>query len=140
MKAREFIQQALLLVAGLVLAAAAGRFGVQLYQAQHSYVLAGSFHEHVDGLPAPVTLYGTADCSYCKAAREYLKSARIPFNDIDIDEDSAPARRYGKLGLNKVPVLVSASRLVEGFRPDDFDKVLVGVAARSLASQTGLAD
>lgn len=129
MKAIELIKQAFLLVLGLFFAAAAGRYGAQLYQAHRSDVVVGIFAEHVEGLPAPLTLYGTAACGYCKAAREYLKSEKIPFNDVDIDNGSVSAHRYEKLGLKRVPVLVSARGLVEGFRPTDYDKMLAEVLA-----------
>ncbi|CAM3818432.1 mycoredoxin [Smaragdicoccus niigatensis] len=39
----------------------------------------------------PITMYSTAWCGYCRRLKIQLKAARIPFVEVDIEEDSASA-------------------------------------------------
>jgi glutaredoxin 3 len=68
-----------------------------------------------------VTLYGASWCGACKAAREYLRSRRIPFADRDIERDQAAARELREkaqrlgVGADRIPVLDVRGRLLIGF-------------------------
>jgi glutaredoxin len=82
-----------------------------------------------EGTPPPiapggnpvVTLYGASWCGACKAAREYLRSRRIPFADRDIERDQAAARELREkaqrlgVGADRIPVLDVRGRLLIGF-------------------------
>lgn len=51
-----------------------------------------------------ITIYSTANCAFCHAEKEYLKSKNIAYKDIMIDEDPAQATYlYEKFGAMGVP-------------------------------------
>jgi glutaredoxin len=72
----------------------------------------------------PITLYGTTTCKYCIAARAYLKNAGIEYNDEVIDSSKDAEKRFMTLNKEAVPVLVTASGMVEGFSAPDFDDLV----------------
>jgi len=39
----------------------------------------------------PITMYSTVWCGYCRRLKTALKSAGIPFTEVDIEHDSAAA-------------------------------------------------
>jgi glutaredoxin len=82
------------------------------------------------GEPAVVTLYGTAWCGACKAARSYLAERKIPFADKDVEKDPAAARELAqkarRLGISadRVPILDVRGRLLIGFDKARFEALL----------------
>jgi glutaredoxin len=82
------------------------------------------------GEPAVVTLYGTAWCGACKAARSYLAGRKIPFADKDVEKDPAAARELAqkarRLGISadRVPILDVRGRLLIGFDKARFEALL----------------
>jgi glutaredoxin len=82
------------------------------------------------GEPAVVTLYGTAWCGACKAARSYLAGRKIPFADKDVEKDPAAARelqqKARRLGISadRVPILDVRGRLLIGFDKARFEALL----------------
>ena len=77
-----------------------------------------------------VTLYGASWCGACKAAREYLRSRRIPFADRDIERDQGAARELREkaerlgVGADRIPVLDVRGRLLIGFDKDRLEALL----------------
>ncbi len=80
--------------------------------------------------PAVVTLYGTAWCGACRAARQFLSSKKIPFLDKDVERDPAAARelaeKAARLGVpaDRVPILDVRGRLLVGFDRERLEALL----------------
>ena len=67
---------------------------------------------------APVIIYSTSWCAYCKMAVQYLASMDVPTVDKNIEDDqSAHDELMAKIGGNfrGVPVIDIAGQLVLGF-------------------------
>lgn len=63
-----------------------------------------------------VTVYSTPTCSFCNAAKRYLKERSIPFRDIDISRDAkAAADMVRKTGQQGVPVIDVNGKIIVGF-------------------------
>ena len=45
-----------------------------------------------------VVLFSTAGCGYCQKARAFLKSHRVPYTELDLEEDPAAPARLAALG------------------------------------------
>ena len=83
---------------------------------------------------AVVTLYGTAYCPYCMAARRLLKLKGVPYTEFNLD--SEPAKRVEmeqRSGRQSVPQIFINDRHVGGFdelnaleRSGELDNWLVG--------------
>ncbi|BCD98757.1 glutaredoxin family protein [Marinagarivorans cellulosilyticus] len=97
----------------LAAVAAAGiRYGLEqskkpLIDSNHPNVVAGT-------LPV-VTLYSTAWCSYCKAARTYFTRKNIAFIEKDIEKNPAAYQQYQQLGGNGVPFITINEYTMQGF-------------------------
>jgi mycoredoxin len=59
------------------------------------------------GMKAPLTMYTTRWCGYCFRLKTALKRARIPFTEVDIEQDPAAAEFVGSVngGNRTVPTL-----------------------------------
>lgn len=62
-----------------------------------------------------VRLYGTQWCGYCRQAREYLNSRRIPFDDIDIDASDRGREQFAMLGGKGVPLILVGRQRLDGY-------------------------
>ncbi len=63
-----------------------------------------------------VTIYTTPTCSWCQAAKHYLRQRAIPFREVDVSRDPAAAREMvRKSGQMGVPVLDINGRIIVGF-------------------------
>lgn len=102
----------------LAAVAAAGiRYGLEqskkpLIDPSHPKVVAGT-------LPV-VTLYSTAWCSYCKAARTYFERKSIPFIERDIEKNPAAYQQYQQLGGSGVPFITINEYAMQGFERRGF--------------------
>jgi glutaredoxin len=83
----------------------------------------GDYSIHVAQQKNKLTLYGTTTCPHCASARKYLNDAKIPFNDLVIDQSKPAAELFKKLRETGVPVLVSTDRLVVGFNPKAYSEL-----------------
>jgi len=45
-----------------------------------------------------VVMFSTEGCGYCAKARKFMTERRVPFTELDIEEDPAAARRLSALG------------------------------------------
>lgn len=82
-----------------------------------------------------VILFSTQGCGYCKKARKYLTANKIPFTELDVEEDPSASQKLQSLGqraglgardLQGVPIL-----FVDG-------KPMVGWDERQAAKLLGL--
>lgn len=66
--------------------------------------------------PKRVIIFTTPTCTYCTAAKQYLRKHRVKFREVDISRDPSAARdvmrRTGSMG---VPVLDIGGKIVRGF-------------------------
>jgi glutaredoxin len=68
---------------------------------------------------APVILYSTSWCPWCRKSKELLASLRVPFEERDIERDPAARAAMERLvGAGAgVPVLARGARAVRGHDP-----------------------
>lgn len=76
--------------------------------------------------PKPrVIIFSTPTCTYCNAAKRYLREKGIPFKDVDVSRDTAAARdmvrRSGQMG---VPVIDIGGKIIVGFDRPKIDRYL----------------
>ena len=63
-----------------------------------------------------VILFSTSTCSHCRRAKKYLKERRIPFKEVNLEDDAEAARDVRrKTGQSGVPVLRIGGRWIVGF-------------------------
>ncbi len=72
-----------------------------------------------------VIMFTTPTCTYCTAAKRYLRQNNIRFREVDVSRDAAAARdmlrRAGSMG---VPVLDIGGQIVRGFDRPKIDELL----------------
>lgn len=72
-----------------------------------------------------VIVYSTPTCPYCRAAKRYLASRGIPFEDIDVSRNRAAAiEMIRKSGQQGVPVLDINGEIIVGFDRPRIDAAL----------------
>jgi glutaredoxin-like YruB-family protein len=72
-----------------------------------------------------VIIFTTPSCTYCRAAKKYLKQQGVRFKDVDVSRDSAAARDMLKRsGQQGVPVLDIGGKIVVGFDRPRIDNLL----------------
>lgn len=78
----------------------------------------------------PVIVYGTSWCPACRVARRWLRANRVPFREVDIEQDAAAAR---ELELKKarasveddvIPIVDVRGSLVVGFDEERMSDLL----------------
>lgn len=62
-----------------------------------------------------VIVYGTSWCGYCKKTKEYLHSLNVTFTFYDIEHSEIGKRKYEKLEVRGVPIIIIGSQRIEGF-------------------------
>ena len=63
-----------------------------------------------------VVLFSTSTCSHCRRAKKYLKERRVPFKEVNLENDAEAARDVRrKTGQSGVPVLKIGGRWIVGF-------------------------
>ena len=74
-----------------------------------------------------IVLYTTAWCPHCKAAKEYLTERKIPFTNVDVEEnESALELITEKYQATSVPLIVIGNdeAILKGFDREKFEKTL----------------
>lgn len=72
-----------------------------------------------------VTIYSATWCAFCHMTKEYLKSKKVPFKDIDVDHDQEAARYIvAKTGQAGIPVLEIGDQTILGFDRPRIDAAL----------------
>ncbi len=63
-----------------------------------------------------VTIYTTPTCSFCRAAKSYLRQRGVPVRDVDISKNPSAAREVvRKSGQMGVPVIDVNGKIIVGF-------------------------
>jgi len=74
-----------------------------------------------------IVLYTTSWCPHCKEAKEYLTSRKIPFTNLDVEEDISAWEDFSeKYQANSVPLIVIGNdqAILKGFKRESFEKAL----------------
>lgn len=72
-----------------------------------------------------VTLYTTPSCVFCHMVKEYLKSRKVLFNEVDVWADQEAARTLmAKTGMAAVPVTEIGEEAIVGFDRQRIDDAL----------------
>jgi glutaredoxin 3 len=72
-----------------------------------------------------VTVYSTTWCGFCKMAKAYLTSLKVPFKEVNIEEDQTAAMYIvHKTGQAGVPVIEVADETILGFDRTRLDSAL----------------
>ncbi|HJX73390.1 MAG TPA: glutaredoxin domain-containing protein [Candidatus Deferrimicrobiaceae bacterium] len=75
-----------------------------------------------------IVIYTTSWCPDCRAAKKFLASKDLPYEEIDIEKNPDAAEIVVKLndGMRKVPTLDIEGTIVSGdkFHPSRFEKDL----------------
>jgi len=74
-----------------------------------------------------IVLYTTSWCPHCKEAKEYLTSRKIPFTDLNVEEDISAWEDFSeKYQAKSVPLIVIGNdqAILKGFKRETFEKAL----------------
>ena len=72
-----------------------------------------------------VLLFSTSTCSWCRRAKRYFKERRVPFKEINVEQDRDAARDIQrKTAQTGVPVIKIGSSWIVGFDRARIDKEL----------------
>lgn len=72
-----------------------------------------------------IIVYSTKTCPYCVMVKEYLKSKKIDFQDVDVSYDVTGAMEMiKKSGQQGVPVVDVNGNIVIGFNRAQIDSYL----------------
>jgi glutaredoxin len=72
-----------------------------------------------------ITLYSRSFCGWCDEAKEYLRSKRLEFREVDISRDPAARAEMEKLsGQSYVPTIVVDGRVLANFDVGQLQKFL----------------
>ncbi len=72
-----------------------------------------------------IKIYSTPTCIWCAKTREFLKSKKIKFTDIDVSSDRKAAQEMiHKSGQMGVPVIDIDGKIIVGFNEDALRKTL----------------
>ena len=72
-----------------------------------------------------VKVYSTSTCHYCKMVKDHLTTKGIPYQDIDVGNNSDMADEMVKIsGQMGVPVVSIDGKIVVGFDKEKIDSLL----------------
>ena len=72
-----------------------------------------------------VKVYSTNFCPYCKMAKDFLKERKIPFEEINVQENNSAAKEMiEKSGQAGVPVIEIDGKMIIGFDVDKIKELL----------------
>lgn len=97
----------------------------------------GDFQELVASVGSPLVLLSTTTCPWCEKTRQWLQRKGTSYRDCVVDRDEFARQLLEKTGIQTVPQLLSANRIVTGYHEDLFDHVVSdAVAANGAAPAT----
>ncbi|RTZ58763.1 MAG: hypothetical protein DSZ33_05440 [Gammaproteobacteria bacterium] len=64
-----------------------------------------------------VLIYTSSTCAYCKQAKAWMKSNKVPFTERNITTSRSARRAFDKLGARAVPVILVGKQRINGFNP-----------------------
>lgn len=74
----------------------------------------------------PLRLYGTASCPQCQGAKKYLEQKQVPFEYIDVLENTEGMKELENRGLTTLPVVMlnDGTSYVTGFNAKAIDDLI----------------
>jgi glutaredoxin len=73
----------------------------------------------------PIKFYTKPECPTCDQARTYFEEMEIPFEEVDISEDTAAAVKMERnFGHNNVPTMKVGNKSVTGYQKATMGKIL----------------
>jgi len=100
--------------------------------------------EAVETKGAPITIYTTTSCPFCKAEKEYLGSVNLTFVEKNVEEDTESLKEMLNVSDNfaGVPVTVlngpKGKKVVKGFTKDEFVKELEAVGLKEASVEPAM--
>jgi glutaredoxin len=73
------------------------------------------------GASAPLVMYATSWCGYCKQARAYFARKGIAYVEHDVEKSPAAHAEFKRLGGRGVPFFVQGDNVMRGFSAASFD-------------------
>lgn len=77
-----------------------------------------------------VVIFTTQSCGYCRMAKQYMKSHRIAYREMKVDQSQAASRLFQQLGGRGVPLTIigrdNRQIKVSGFSESQFDRLFKG--------------
>ncbi|WP_051216027.1 glutaredoxin family protein [Ferrimonas futtsuensis] len=64
-----------------------------------------------------VVLYSASWCSACAATRQFLTDNRIPFVELDMEQDPQGSREFAQFGGHGIPLVLVKGRAIRGHQP-----------------------
>lgn len=80
--------------------------------------------ELVADAQAPLVLFATTTCPYCRQARELLDGLNASYSVREIDVSESAREQFERLGGKGVPVLVSRDSVISGFDEAAYRKLV----------------
>jgi glutaredoxin 3 len=72
-----------------------------------------------------VTVYSSPTCGYCHMVKEYLKSKKVAYKELDITKDEAALRWvFDNVGQLATPVVDIEGSVILGFDREQIDLAL----------------
>jgi glutaredoxin 3 len=72
-----------------------------------------------------VVIYSASWCAFCHMAKQYLSQLKVPFTEIDVEENHEAARELvEKTGQAGIPVIEIANETIIGFDRSRIDLAL----------------
>ncbi|MFO7602738.1 MAG: glutaredoxin domain-containing protein [Gammaproteobacteria bacterium] len=102
-----------------IVSALAEGLGPEFLTPMERRVMQGHFYK--DGTPA-VVMYGAPWCGYCKQMREYFKSNKIEFTELDAETEAKT--HYAALKGGGYPLIYVGYRRIEGANIRLFEQTL----------------
>src|SRR5512137_592830 len=73
-------------------------------------------HQTIFEMMRKVTIYSTKNCPYCRMVKAFLDKHGVPYDTIDVGEDSNAAKKMIEIsGQRGVPVIVVDDEVIVGF-------------------------
>jgi len=74
---------------------------------------------------AQITIYGAEWCPPCHMAKDYLKSQKIDYHYVNVDEDREAGQAVAmKTGWNAIPIIKIGDEYMLGFERVKLDQAL----------------
>lgn len=72
-----------------------------------------------------ITIYSTRTCAFCHAAKKYLDSLKVSYEEVKVDETpDGPQQLIDKSGQLGVPVIDFDGQIIIGFNRPQIDLLL----------------
>lgn len=64
----------------------------------------------------PITIYSTAHCGYCRAAKRFLESLALTYSEVDLSDDPAERDRISAVAkMHTVPMIFFGEDCIGGY-------------------------